>query len=838
MGFLIFIAVMIAVGFSAINLYGAEKNIQPQSQEAIALKPDLRAFLFYKTIKSLILWLVVLFIIYFGINTFGAYVDKTGGDGFRMQASVVWMLLAAIIGLRYLMLSATYKKTKYFFYSNKIIQKGGGLFSDFEKELNLKNITHVEMMLPYIEGKLFGTGSIKVESAGSGTTEIFIKAIKRARDSYENIINLMKESGFKLTRQNLIQEERPHNLAIFFEVFRFFLGTIFFIFFIGIDLLFDNDLDIDAGTVLAKYGSLLSWGIFLVLIGVLIYCVIRFMDLKQRIYRLYEDAITYSEGFFNKHASIVPFENLADSAISQSFISKIFSLYDVKLSCQGSGKEILFKNMVNGEKLSENIDKLVDKTKNLVEAGEKEKVQKKEVVAREEKRKAKIEADREFRAEFKMNSFRTWLPVIIVSPILLIFFPVLIIAAIGNAIRISCNRFQIKKDSAVHVFDFFSKKKTEFSFDKITGIVFKEGILDRWCNTCKTIFWSIGSGTNITFSNLKKDNDFKKNILKKKGVKPQKVLYGLKPKFSFLDMLKANIYLTFIFAIITIALFFINPAAAIVALVGLAVLYALMGLYKNTYYKKSRLMFHEDYIHFSHGLFWKEDYFIFYNDIKDITTVQYPNSTLGTIRFNVAGETMVKTQQGQSVRTNAFSIKYVDKIKNWDELIDIIFYFRPQAEKIKELENNPKLTSPEAVHSTKPILANGLLGAVFGVVFLDVVIGIFCLAMQAPGFVYGLVIILNIIILISVVASIKAISYVLQPYRVYEKSGIIFKKQISVTYNKIDFINFSQGALNKMFNTGNITINTVGSSKPEIVIKNISDFKNFYDKLKQEYSKE
>jgi hypothetical protein len=41
--------------------------------------------------------------------------------------------------------------------------------------------------------------------------------------------------------------------------------------------------------------------------------------------------------------------------------------------------------------------------------------------------------------------------------------------------------------------------------------------------------------------------------------------------------------------------------------------------------------------------------------------------------------------------------------------------------------------------------------------------------------------------------------------------------------------------LNKMFHNGNISVNTTGSSTPELIIGNIDNFKEFYDILKKYY---
>lgn len=54
-------------------------------------------------------------------------------------------------------------------------------------------------------------------------------------------------------------------------------------------------------------------------------------------------------------------------------------------------------------------------------------------------------------------------------------------------------------------------------------------------------------------------------------------------------------------------------------------------------------------------------------------------------------------------------------------------------------------------------------------------------------------------------------------------------------FNKINHINFDQGMLNKIFKNGNIEVNTTGSSKTELTIKNIHNFKEFYGVLKKYY---
>jgi len=203
--------------------------------------------------------------------------------------------------------------------------------------------------------------------------------------------------------------------------------------------------------------------------------------------------------------------------------------------------------------------------------------------------------------------------------------------------------------------------------------------------------------------------------------------------------------------------------------------------------------------------------------VKDITTVKYPFSKLGTIRFNIAGEHIVQQGKNQTIVSNSFQINYIDNIDNKDELIDLIFYRRPSKVQIAEIEANIENYSPKPIHVSKPAIANTL----FGLIIISFIL-------------FPLILFLPISIPL-VIWSIKVKSYIIQPYRVLTKSGILYKRQVSIVFNKIDHINYDQGMLNKMFKNGNITVNTTGSSRAELTIKNIYDFNEFYEILKKYY---
>ena len=66
-------------------------------------------------------------------------------------------------------------------------------------------------------------------------------------------------------------------------------------------------------------------------------------------------------------------EHISDIENTQSFLSKIFGLHDIIVSSSGNNNKVVFKNMVNGEKMMENIKYLKNETilgeKEILESG-------------------------------------------------------------------------------------------------------------------------------------------------------------------------------------------------------------------------------------------------------------------------------------------------------------------------------------------------------------------------------------------------------------------------------------------------------------------------------------
>ena len=271
-------------------------------------------------------------------------------------------------------------------------------------------------------------------------------------------------------------------------------------------------------------------------------------------------------------------------------------------------------------------------------------------------------------------------------------------------------------------------------------------------------------------------------------------------------------------------------AGVIAFLMLFLLLYVLIFRLQSNYYKKSKFTFYMNYVHFEEGLdmfnrfLFKRHYYSDYDSIKDVATLKYPFLNSGKVTFNVAGEILVErnTKHGKqiSIRSNKFGISYIDSIDVKNDLVDVIFYRRPKKAELLGIEQNIESHVEKQVIFAKPHLINSFIGIPLILMLIQLI----------PPLILFLPITLFITILM-----IKAKSYFIQPHRVVAKSGIIYKKQVSILFSRVDHINLDRGASNKLFGTGNISVNTAGSSRPEIVIRNIKEFKQFYDFLKQKY---
>ncbi len=104
-------------------------------------------------------------------------------------------------------------------------------------------------------------------------------------------------------------------------------------------------------------------------------------------------------------------------------------------------------------------------------------------------------------------------------------------------------------------------------------------------------------------------------------------------------------------------------------------------------------------------------------------------------------------------------------------------------------------------------------GFIAFLIFSDVILPGLILA----AIISGIVILIVYNILISLLGFPKK-GYLLREKDISYKSGIIFYKQISVTFNRIQHVEVSQGILGKLFGLSSVKIFTAGGSASDLSI--------------------
>ncbi len=804
--------------------------------EEFRYKPNSTAFLKYGfaiiAIVFVILYIIVLSLV---------------GTAFLLPISAVLLVLLAIA---YWIRSVNYDKEEYIFSGDRLVRKSGSPFSDNKTELIIRNITHVKLSLPWIEYALFKTGSIRIESAGSAATEISLNSVDGPEKFYEKIREMMKEAGFSLSMKKTIQVETPNIIGVFLEVIGGIIGTIIIGLWIFGVVLAENEGGWD---FLSGNMPILTVIIVLVVVGLVIRSILQFLDLSRRVYTVYEDTIAYKEGFMSKHYAFIPIENLADSEVTQHLIGMILGIYDVKLSCQGAGKEILFKNMVHGKEMEAKIDELIAKMPN----APKEKAMKATSAKPSGKELApkKIKVDTAFTSQFRMDMARSIAPIAIAffivlflsfifPPLFVITFLVLIggiFLTIGIAIKVACTKYLIKSTSFQSDYAFLSTKVKEFTNDKITGIVYKRNFIDNWFNTATIELWSIGSGEAIKFENIKVSPELLPKLLSKIGIYEAPVAKEMWSEFTFERMLKSSlpaiVSVSIMMLIVLIISLFFPPA--IIAFIGLLILISIIVLsgylYKNEYYKRSVIRFYSDYIHCKHGLLFVDNFYARYRDVKGLHTRLYPYLHHGSLKFDIAGEQSVKDQKGNQTGkiSNNFQINYMPQISTQNILIDEIIENGAQKELIQRIEKNIESYKQRRIFETKPnpLAASFIVALILGILVL---ISSFVLVVVYPALIV-IPVFIGAMITGFVYWSAKVTSYSIEEKRVAQRFGILYKNQRSILFDKIDHINYHRGIIDKLFGTGSVIINTTASTSPEMIASYLPNYLEFYEELKKHY---
>ena len=446
--------------------------------------------------------------------------------------ALIWSLfsnytlgLFAIVVLLFAWENIKWKKEKYNLTDRKIIFDNWSLISDNSTEINLDKITEVKVSLPFLQHLLFKTGNLYIQTAWAWSAKIRFSNISNTMELYEEFRLRMQKNGFHLQKEKLVQTEKPHMIWIIWEVFWKIIWTLFFVYLIFIWIISVRGL--------SEYLWILNILPTITLIWIIAFIVITYLDLSRRRYEIFTDSIWYHEWFLSKHYAFIPMEVVADVENTQSFFSKIFGIHDIIISSSWASNKIKFKNMVNWEKMIENIRYLKEhitmSEKDVIE-GEIKSAN--SLIWFKDKIEDPLDFDKDFEGHYKMNILKTLFEM---SPLLLFFIPLLflwaekfisvipiiIIIWAWRIIKLIFTDYNIRKTTIEKKFELFSLKFNSFTIEKITGVQIKQSFIDKWFWTCSVKFWSIGSGTPITFENIKKTKGLEEQILAKVWIRKE-----------------------------------------------------------------------------------------------------------------------------------------------------------------------------------------------------------------------------------------------------------------------------------------------------------------------------
>jgi membrane protein YdbS with pleckstrin-like domain len=113
--------------------------------------------------------------------------------------------------------------------------------------------------------------------------------------------------------------------------------------------------------------------------------------------------------------------------------------------------------------------------------------------------------------------------------------------------------------------------------------------------------------------------------------------------------------------------------------------------------------------------------------------------------------------------------------------------------------------------------------AFFALVLAGGIISLLILSEEKPPVLILIAMISGIVLLISFISVISALGFPKKGYLLRErdisyKTGLIYFKQISVPFNRVQHVEVSQGVLGKLFNLSSVKVYTAGGNASDLSI--------------------
>ncbi|PZM82334.1 hypothetical protein DLH72_04145 [Candidatus Gracilibacteria bacterium] len=833
--------------------------------ENIYLKPNKISFFVTKMIGLFLILFFILIVPVIGISIFLHFGDINPEDAkdflsFWTYGKYIPIgIFVFLLGLCYFLLSFVYKKEEYIFSGNKLIYNYGTIFSDNSVELNIDKITEVTMVLPFIENLIFKTGQIQIKTAGSSTSKTIFSNLDNTNLYYEKVQEIMRMNGFHLQKDKLVQEAKPHPLGIFFEIG----GRIGYGFVVFLIIFFENINQIRYDITSSGNSWIVIFFGIIIIIPVFLLLLFNYLDLRRRKYEVYTDSIFYTNGFLTKVYSFLPMEKVSDVDNRQGFFSKMFGLHDIIVSSEGTNNQVVFLNMVNGETLIKNIKYL----KNAITLTKKELVQDEqkldEIVGFVDKTDEMIDYNREFSAKYHMNLPRVMFSSIFSGLSLAIFIsfflqsiefflPIVLLSIVFSFLKgfidVKFNTYLLEKNTIESKYEFLTNRHKTFTIDKITGVNFKENLIDKLFGTCSVQFASIGSSGFLTFSNIKKTKTLQSDILTKIGIDKNKNFEDLKVKYNLKNYILGNIassiIIFFVLIIVFIGFFgYINfvgsdfklPNFNYIFLFLIAIIFIfpiLEFLYGKIAYSSRFYLqrIYENFYESKKGIIFQTQKYSLFKNIKGMTSTKYPFSNDGNLVLDIAGDIVLEGDDKQKISFGGMKIssEYLENIYSLQNKLDSTIFGKEISEEILE-------KSEQSIWNST--IVQIAIVSIFFIIVLFLQFGSFDISeneLKGLKIIFISLLFFSILGLAIRIWYIKSKYYLLQKDRLLLGFGIIYKSKRTILYDRINFVEKNQGFLGKIFGNGTVQVYTVGSGMVDLIFTDTEDFRKIYDKLKKD----
>ncbi len=348
------------------------------------LRPNRKVFIWRSVVRASLLWAAI---------ALAGYLFSPLFLGVTLSSLWWWGLFLGATGLVFANRWVAYGRTRYEWHPDRLRIHTGSIAQQGTIDLPYRNITQVELKLPFIEHRLYATGHLSVRAAGSAQGIAHLHSIDAPHKAYEAIADRLREHGFSLDRDQELQRERPHLIGTLLDTSGLAIGGLVAVLSVGLTIgggvldlmdlqsyydLFDvlaGDLDADdPQEEQAALRATLGLATLMVLAATagLAKLVIHFIDLNRRTYTLYDDVVDYQDGFLTETYRFIPIENLADTATEAPFLKRLFGMADVHLSPHGSSTGIRFPSMPRAAEFRRHLDRLIDASESVpgpVDAG-------------------------------------------------------------------------------------------------------------------------------------------------------------------------------------------------------------------------------------------------------------------------------------------------------------------------------------------------------------------------------------------------------------------------------------------------------------------------------------